>query len=320
MKRIRLLAALCCISAGGCGYVAEHSAPKKQAATSRSVEAVNADELFWKTFHAADYDQITPALEAQTAAYLANPNDAVTAAHTGWLHIWRISERRRLDSAPATITDDATLSRQYFQQAVELDPSDARYLGFLASATLAEGSIHHDEAETRRGYYIMLDAIKAWPEFNLFTAGYTMSSLPASSKRYKQALEWEWQNLDVCAGEKVDRNTGAYAKYMKLSTDRGPKRVCWNSSLAPHNFEGFFLNMGDMEVKAGNWQGGRKLYENAKLSATYAQWAYRQVLEERIQKAQQNVALFGSTHGVASSKGPSMMGSSPYACAACHQV
>jgi uncharacterized protein YceK len=301
----------------GCGYVAEHTAPKKQPATSRSAQALSADELFWSTLHGADYEHIAPALEAETAAYLSAPNDAVATAHVGWLHIWRLSERQRLTAVPATITDDATLSRKFFEEAVALNPDDARYLGFLASATLAEGSIHQDEAETRRGYYLMLDAIKAYPEFNLFTAGYTMSGQPADSDRYKQALEWQWQNLDVCVGEKVDRKSAAYAKYMPQATDKGIKRVCWNTWIAPHNFEGFFLNMGDMQVKSGDWQTGRKLYENAKLSTTYEQWKFREVLEQRIRDAQQNVAAFNAKPDAANYK--PLMGASSFSCVACHQ-
>lgn len=301
----------------GCGYVAEHTAPKKQPATSRTPQALSADELFWSTLHGADYEHIAPALEAETAAYLGGTNDAVATAHVGWLHIWRLSERQRLTAVPATITDDATLSRKYFQEAVALNPNDARYLGFLASATLAEGSIHQDEAETRRGYYLMLDAIKAYPEFNLFTAGYTMSSQPADSDRYKQALEWQWQNLDVCVGKKVDRKSAEYAKYMPQATDKGIKRVCWNTWIAPHNFEGFFLNMGDMQVKSGDWQTGRKLYENAKLSSTYAQWNFREVLEQRIREAQQNVAAFNAKPDTANYK--PLMGASSFSCVACHQ-
>jgi hypothetical protein len=305
------------LALSGCGYLAEHTAPKKQAATSRSPQAMAADELFWSTLHGADYEHIAPALEAETAAYLGAPNDAVATAHVGWLHIWRLSERQRQAAVPATITDDATLSQKYFQDAVELNPGDARYLGFLASATLAEGSIHNDEAETRRGYYLMLDAIKAYPEFNLFTAGYTMSGQPADSDRFKQALAWQWQNLDVCVGEKVDRASAAYAKYMPQATDKGIKRVCWNTWIAPHNFEGFFLNMGDMLVKSGDWQTGIKLYENAKLSSTYAQWAFRDELEQRIRDAQQNVAAFNAKSDAANYK--PLMGSSSFSCVACHQ-
>jgi hypothetical protein len=55
------------------------------------------------------------------------------------------------------------------------------------------------------------------------------------------------------------------------STD-GKKRACWNSWIAPHNFEGFFLNMGDMLVKVGDWRTAQKIYANAKLSPDYANW------------------------------------------------
>jgi hypothetical protein len=308
-----------CMVMGGCSYIAEHTAPKKQASPTRTAAALKADELFWASLHGGQYEQIQPALEAQTAAFLANPDDAVSAAHVGFLHIWRISERRRLTSLPATITDDATLARKYFQDAVDLQPADARYLGFLASATLIEGTIHQDERLTRRGYFMLLDSIKAWPEFNLFTAGYIMSRQPADSERFKQALDWQWQNIDVCVGERVDRKAAEYGRYMHLQTSQGSKRVCWNSPIAPHNFEGFFLNMGDMLVKSGDWQGARIIYGNARLSATYSQWKYRPVLEERIRDAPDNVALFRSPDEAGSHGDKQMMAASSFSCMACHE-
>jgi hypothetical protein len=318
MKPLLAVVASCLVLAS-CAYIAERTAHKKQATTTRSAAAVKADELFWATLHGGEYEQIPPVLEAQTAAYLANPADAVSAAHVGWLHIWRLSERQRLALVPATITDDATLARRYFQEAVALNPDDARYLGFLAGATLAEGSIHQDEGLTRRGYFMLLDAIKAWPEFNLFTAGYVMSTQPADSERFKQALEWQWQNLEACVGEKVDRKTGSYVKYMNLMTSEGKKRVCWNSSIAPHNFEGFFLNMGDMLVKSGDWQTARKVYSNAILSATYSQWNFRQVLEDRVRDAPDNVAAFNAPVDTNTRGRKQIMVASSFACMACHQ-
>jgi len=308
-----------CVMLASCSYVAERAAPQKRAATTRTAAALKADEMFWSTLHGGAYEQIPQALEPQTAAYLANPTDAVSAAHVGWLHIWRVSERARLSAIPATLTDDALLSRRYFQEAVALDPTDARYLGFLAAATLAEGNINQDERLTRRGYFMMLDAIKAWPEFNLFTAGYVMSAQPAGSERFKQALQWQWQNLDVCVGETVDRRTAEYAKYMTLETQEGKKRVCWNSQIAPHNFEGFFLNMGDMLVKAGDWQTARKIYGDAKLSPTYSQWQYREVLEERIRAAPDNVAAFSAPVDPTYHGDKQIMVATAFACMACHR-
>jgi hypothetical protein len=67
----------------------------------------------------------------------------------------------------------------------------------------------------------------------------------------QNAVDHKWQNLDACVEEKVDRHTVQYDKFMAREATAGRKRVCWNSWIAPHNFEGFFLNMGDMLVKAG---------------------------------------------------------------------
>lgn len=314
-KRSWLLIAISA-SLSACAYVAINTAPPKQASNTRSEAALAADTLFWEALHSGDYEKIPTVLEAMTGAYLANPNDAVTAAHVGWLHIWRLAERARLSKVPATITDDAVMARKYFQEAVTLNPEEPRYLGFLASSLLAEGNIHKDEKLLRQGYFTMLDAIDGWPEFNLFTAGYVMSGSPAGSERFNKALAWQWQNLDVCVAGKVDRGNPDYGPYMPLLTSVGKNRVCWNSWTAPHNFEGFFLNMGDMLVKAGDWQTAQKIYANAKLSADYAHWKFSEVLELRIAQAQTNVAEFNKPQGQAK---PPMMFDSSFGCMACHQ-
>jgi hypothetical protein len=306
----------------GCAFMAVQTAPAKPAATTRSEAALRADALFWQTLHGGDYDGIDKALRAVKGAYLQTPGDAVTAAHVGFLHIWRVAERARQQLSSPNVTDDIVLARKYFQEAVALHPGEARYQGFLASAMLAEGSIHKDEKLTRQGWFTMLDAVDAWPEFNLFTAGYAMSGQPADSERFKAGLEQQWRTMDICFGGKIDRNQPSFEAFMKLDTKVGPKRVCWNSWIAPHNFEGFFLNMGDMLVKAGDWQSAQRIYANARLSPDYAQWNFKAVLEQRIAQAQANVAAFNAT-GNASERGAAddrvMMNRSRFACMACHQ-
>src|SRR5207245_7486543 len=107
----------------------------------------------------------------------------------------------------------------------------------------------------------------------------------------------QWALLDLCAnGERVDRKSGDFAPVMRFETREGVKRVCWNSWIAPHNFEGFFLNMGDMIVKAGDPATVRKVDAQAKLAKEYTAWPYRDVLERRIAQADENVALFRAAH------------------------
>ncbi|BCA53770.1 hypothetical protein W02_09100 [Nitrospira sp. KM1] len=315
---VSIALALAVVAAGWANrnHIAVWLAPAKKATSIRGDAAIKADELFWQTFHSGAYDDIQRGLEALTAAYLETPTDAVTAAHIAWLHNWRMAERARLSAIPATITDEMILARRYFEEAVKLNSSDARYLGFLAGHTLAEGTLHKDDRLVRRGYYMLLDAIDAWPEFNLFTAGYVMSRLPADSPRFKEGLAWQWQNLDVCVQARIDRANPDYAKYMTLETKEGVKRVCWNSWIAPHNFEGFFLNMGDMLVKSGDWQTAQRIYANATLSQDYATWPFAKVLEARIARAQENVAAF---NGAPDTPARPIMINSAFACAACHQ-
>jgi hypothetical protein len=304
---------------GGCAYMAEATAPAKTASATRSAAAERADALFWSTLHGGQYDGIDRALGALKAAYLQTPTDAVTAAHIGFMHVWRIAERARTHTLSPAITDDVALGRRYFSEAIALQPGEARYQGFLASLMLAEASIHQDEKLRRRGYYAMLDAVDAWPEFNLFTAGYAMSQLAPESPQFKQGLEMQWRTLDLCSGRAVDRRDPGFAGFMHLETQQGPQRVCWNSWIAPHNFEGFFLNMGDMLVKSGDWRTAQKIYANARLSSTYASWKYRSQLEARIEQAQANVAAFNLPRREAGAGDAVMMVHSRFACMGCHE-
>ena len=323
LKPKTLALSISCVAAavlcsGGCASVAVWSAPEKEPLAATSEQARQANVQFWNALHGGHYDEIERVLEQLTAAYLANPRDGQTAAHIGFLHTWRVSEHARLASPRATITDDLVLARTYFAEATLLVPGDARFQGFLAGMELSEGAVHQDEKLQRQGYFKLLDAKDAWPEFNLFTAGYVLSSLPHTDDKYHDALEYQWETLDRCVGEPVDRRTGAYARYMSLETLSGSKRVCWNSWIAPHNFEGFFLNMGDMLVKSGEPETARRIYANAKLSKTYVSWPYRNVLEDRIQQATDNVAAFRKPP-LAGEMTRTIMGQTAFACMACHQ-
>jgi hypothetical protein len=296
-------------------WLAPDKTPTPRASMSEKAKQANAK--FWDAFHGGRYERIPEVLEAVTAAYIENPRDAETAAHIGFAHVWRLNEQARLETPSAAITDHIVLSRKYFAEAVRLEPDDWRFKGFLASMELAEGSLHGDEKLMRRGYFDLMWAINGWPEFNLFTAGYVMSRLPVGDSRYAEGVDYQWQNLDVCAEEKVDRRTVQYDKYMGKETTTGSKRPCWNSWIAPHNFEGFFLNMGDMIVKQGDPATARLVYSNAKLSKTYQAWAFKAVLEDRIAQAEENVALFRKPQ--AGEKVRTIMIQSTFACTGCHQ-
>jgi hypothetical protein len=292
-------------------------APPKTASNVQTEAAKRANEKFWAALHGGRYEELPAVIEALTGAYLENPRDPETAAHIAFSHIWFANERARLDKPSARITEHFLLARRYFAEAVRLAPADERFKGFLATMELVEAKIHGDEKLLRRGYFDLMAAVDGWPEFNLFTAGYVFSGLPYTDPIYAEALAYQWRNLDACADQKIDRRTADITKFIGLETTTGRKRACWNSTIAPHNFEGFFLNMGDMLVKQGDVGTARRVYANARLSRTYSQWPYRRVLEERIAQAEENVALFRNPKDSEKIRTP--MIHSAFACMGCHQ-
>lgn len=316
LKRLLLMAILS-LTLISCEKIALMSTPSKKPQASQSELAKQAEKTFWDNLHHGAYAKLPETTKLLTAAYLENPNDPQIAAHLGFVHIWKITERARLKTVPPTITDEIILAKNYFRDATLLTPDDARFQGFLGDSMLVSGKIAHNEREQVKGYFQLKRSIDMWPEFNYFTAGYVMSSLPAQSDHFKEGLEWQWKTLEACTGARIDRNNPDYRPYMTLETTQGPKRACWNSWIAPHNFEGFFLNMGDMLVKQGDWQTGVKIYKNAQLSKGYSTWPYRKMLEEHLKHAQENVAYFNKDKQ--QSPGRSILFNSGNGCAACHQ-
>lgn len=314
----RLLFLFLPVLLSGCEKIALMTTPKKQPLSSQSKLAITSEQQFWETLHQGHYANIQNVTKLMTAAYLENPNDPQLAAHLGFLHIWKITERERGEEpVPPTIVNEIILARKYFADSVELAPEDARYLGFLGDSVLIEGKIFNDQRDEVRGYFMLKRAISRWPQFNYFTAGYPMSTLDPHSNQYKEGLSWQWKTLDICAGQQINRANPDFSPYLSRETHQGPMRACWNSWIAPHNFEGFFLNMGDMLVKAGDWQTGIKIYRNAKLSRTYSIWPYRHLLEDRITQAKNNVSRFQQTGFTGASS--TILFNSGYGCVACHQ-
>lgn len=316
MRRI-LLFIIIFLAISGCKQVALMTTPPKKPIASNSHLATLAKNNFWDSLHQGNYNHLPETTKLLTAAYLENPNDPELAAYLGFAHIWKITERARLKDIPPTITNEIILAKNYFGDAVTLNPSDARLQGFLGDSQLVAGQIFNDEREQVSGYFQLKHAIAMWPEFNYFTAGYPMSTLNNQSPHFQEGLEWQWKTMSLCAHTTINKNNPDFSPYLSRETQQGPERACWNSWIAPHNFEGFFLNMGDMLVKKGDWQTAIKIYNNAKLSKTYTAWPYRTMLERRIQNAEKNATYFQHKNG--NTRDTKILFDSGNGCAACHQ-
>nr|MBI3614027.1 hypothetical protein [Nitrospirota bacterium] len=315
-RRYRWIAVLgLFFSTAGCDSLAIRFAPEKTADPAPTSLSKQAKDSFWEALHGGHYDRLPEVRRLLTAAYLENPRNPEISLLLAHAHLWTIAERARLQELPPGITDHAILAEKYFAEASRLNPDDHRIPGWLGGVKLALGQIHRDEQLTREGYFMLHDAIQAFPEFNDFSAGYVLSSKPKDDAKFREGLEDMWDNLDRCAGERIDRTNPDYRKYLAQETQSGPKRVCWNSRIAPHNLEGFFLNMGDMLVKNGQPALASRIYVIATLSKSYASWPYRSLLEARLTQTESRAQLFQTSDPT---QHPEIMFNSAHACTACH--
>jgi hypothetical protein len=251
--------------------------------------------------------------ESLTAAYLGNPADPKIALLLAHAHLWKVSERAR-GTAGARITDELVLANFYFREAYKLQPDDHRIAGWLASTELALASIHKDEQNRRRAYFMLRRSARDAPEFNHFTLGYVLSRLPAGDPRLQEAVESMWSALDACLERAVDRRNPDVSALGATAAPGGPRRVCFNGPYTPHNVEGFFLAFGDLLVKTGNPALARTIYEKAKAVPTFDSWPFKALLEERVQSAEASSARFAAGGEPA----PETIGASANACAVCH--
>ena len=316
--RVALAALLVLVVGTACDDLAVKFAPKKTAKVSDSELSKRAHAYFLDSLSSGSYENLPEATRLLTAAYLQNPRDASISFHLGMAHLWRVAERSREPVRDPTITDHLILADKYLSEARKLDPSDARIPGFEGSVKMALGSIHQDEALKRRGYFILKDGMKAYPEFNFFTMSFVLSNAPRTDSKFNDAVDYAWKNVDLCVGHPVGR-TASDVKHLAAAfpaaiAGGSHDRACQNPPSAPHNIEGFLLHMGDILVKKGDVDTGREIYALAKAAPTYSSWPYASVLDARIEQADARAQAFAA----GAQPAPELMFQSPYACTGCH--
>jgi hypothetical protein len=276
-----------------------------------------ARQTFWDAFYASDYGALDRVTFLLTAAYLENPRDPELTLLLAHAHLWRVSERRRLAEPDPTVTDHLALAEAYFEEAYRLAPDDHRIVGWLGSVRMPLGGLRQDSVLAREGYDLLEEAVRRYPEFNHFTAGFSLGGLPADDPRFEAALGHLWANVDACSGVRAgDALDDASVYDLAVRTDVS----CGNTAKAPHNYEGFMLTLGDLLVKAGDPDRARAVYGRARLSPAYDEWPYRDKLEQRVLSADEAAALFAQARAPDSDvEEPEILFGSAYSCAACHQ-
>lgn len=308
----------------GCGEIAVMTAPNRVAIETSDNNAISAQTQFLQALEQGDYQKLDTVTEKLTGSYLQQPNDSRTNLYLGMAHLWAVAERDRLDPIPARIIERLTLADFYLGEASKLNPDDARIVGFQASARMAMGSVHNVERWKRMGYFQAKDAISDYPEFNLFVLSNSMIQLPTQDPKLEEAEQALWRTVEVCFDRQIDPSKLDTAA-LRADIIQGQKKfsgsqrdkACFNSKLAPHNVEGFFLHFGDVLAKTGNETNAKIMYQLASAAPSYSTWPYRQVLSDRIDNLSTIVDKFRKAK--TEEDEPELMARAGYSCVACHQ-
>lgn len=286
----------------------------------------NANKFFWEQFHLGHYDSIPAILDTLTKAYLDNPNDLQTVYHLGFTHFWAISERHNFSIVSSTIVDHAVLAQKYLGEAYRMNPKDARILSFLSAAKIIVGEVSQDKNLVREGYFNGLRSIRKWKDFGQFSLAYTLSQVPHNDPNFRKAIKWMEKTTERCYCQDPNPLSKECVKFIAQEIPNpktlGKNRIVPNSWVAPHNIEGYFMSYGDLLVKNGEWEKAISIYELAKHAPDYINWPYRNVLETRIQHAEENVKKFRNAAKSNEILGldDAVMVQTGMSCRACHQM
>lgn len=326
MKKLLLLSFV--VIQSGCAFMLSYIKDKK-ASPSETNEAKLANEFMWDQFHLGHYDSIPQILQKLNQAYRDNPNDATVAANLGFIYLWNFSERVRM-KPDERVLENVFLSNRFFREAITLNPKDARYHGFQAAVQMCEGALTNNLELLAQSYFSSLKAIRKWPQFNKFALGYIESQLDTGSRMYRQGLRYHWEIIDECSKNKLtpaqimnDPKAVLTDLYNEInnSDDEKIKRACGNSWIAPHNWEGFFLNFGDMLVKAGKLDEAKTMYEAIRIAPSFQDWPYKELVAKRIAEMELNMTIFNTQQKLtALEHDRQMMINSAVSCTGCHQM
>jgi hypothetical protein len=270
---------------------------------------------FWDAFHAQQYDKLATVRAGLEAEYAADPKDPEVTLLLGHANLWTLSEFGRNPVDPSQLPARATDALRFFGEARTLAAGDHRIDGWEGATKIAIGTFTNNPTFLADGQKQLDSGVQAFPEFNLFVRALINGQLPVADPAFAVGVDAMWETLDLCAGETVDRKNPNFGKYLSRVTVTGPQRVCWNGPKAAHNFEGFFLYMGDLVVKQNDVATAIKLYETTKVAAEYPTWPFRAELEQRIATAQQRATLHNDSDPM---NDPPLSNQAATSCASCH--
>lgn len=245
----------------------------------------------YQSLVAADHAALPRLIPSMDALFERNPDDGVVAFYSGIVHLWNLTRARQdpnRDLLSMAIESDTAIAS--FERAVVLRPTSEHAAAFLGAALLAVGDYIGNEVRIEEGRRVIDGAVPLHPAYVNGVRGIGFGALARSHPLFAEAEPALFAVVEAC-GYQGSGEFGLRFAYPEGALP-SPRRVCNDSGLVAHVWEGLFLTFGDVLVKQGDAARARVVYENARSSPAYDRWILRDLLEERIAGADARAALY----------------------------
>jgi hypothetical protein len=200
------------------------------------------------------------------------------------MHLWRAVGS---DAPLAQQFNDVSPALKLLERGHELNPNEPHIGPFLGITQMGFGNVANDDKWREKGRKTIEDSIPLYAPYVNGVLMQGLGAVPRNHPYFADATKVVRSVFEGCGGSHAQRAelSITYPKSSALGT-------CWNGGIVSHVWEGAQLIAGDIFVKAGDAEQGRRLYNAAKLSPTYDHWPFRQVLDRRISEADERMALY----------------------------
>jgi len=267
-----------------------------------TAHAAAGEAAFWDTLW-ADRPRADEALALLTRAVRRDAGDGRSQFLLGMLRLYRAAgDPASFDFTHPTEAGMAEIraAQEPFARAVELLPLDTRVPGFRAAATYADGFVHGDVTESALGLAQLDEAIAANALFDAFDLFAVVAPITPGGSAYYQS-----------------RVLGLVDFVLKdnLTCPAVVPHTCGNDGMAPHNFEGTLLELGDLYAKGGRLADAQQWYGVAQAFGRSFHYRYQAIADDRVAHAAERVALYQDADP---GNDPPVLGGGGAACVYCH--
>ena len=186
-------------------------------------------------------------------------------------------------------------------RAVPLLATDTRIAGFRGAATYAAGYVQGDADRLARGLNLIDEAVAANTLFNAFDLFAVVAPVEPGMGDYYQTRVLPLVDA-IFSGD-------------NLSCPVTLPEICSNAGMAPHNFEGTLILLGDIYAKGGRLSNASLWYSIARGSGRTTGYRYQAIAEERVATAADRVARYEDDDPT---NDPPLLGGGGGSCKYCH--